>query len=129
MTLDCPVMMELLACPCCQHPLWDPVTVPCGHTFCKRCLQGAARGRCQVCRTKLKISGEQELRCNTLLSDLLDKCLDPHTKINRITRDLRHLIAQHKYEEAGKVACKAVTLGKDTTKRGAWASRVQLVQF
>ncbi|XP_040201043.1 LON peptidase N-terminal domain and RING finger protein 1-like isoform X3 [Rana temporaria] len=103
-------MMELLACPCCQHPLWDPVTVPCGHTFCKRCLQGAARGRCQVCRTKLKISGEQELRCNTLLSDLLDKCLDPHTKINRITRDLRHLIAQQKYEEAGKVACKAVTL-------------------
>lgn len=110
MTLDCREMMELLACPCCQHPLWDPVTVPCGHTFCKRCLQGAARGRCQVCRAKLKISGDQELRCNTLLSDLLDKCLDPHTKINRITRDLHHLIAQQKYEEAGKVACNAVTL-------------------
>ncbi|CAI9552828.1 unnamed protein product [Staurois parvus] len=101
--------MELLGCPSCLHPLWPPVTAPCGHTFCKRCLQGAAR--CQVCRSQLRIPEDQELPCNTLLSHLMDKCLDPPpTKLTRITRDLHHLLAQHQYEEAGKVASKAVLL-------------------
>ncbi|XP_018415055.1 PREDICTED: LON peptidase N-terminal domain and RING finger protein 1-like [Nanorana parkeri] len=102
--------MEMFNCPSCQHPLWEPVTVPCGHTFCKRCLQGPTRGKCHVCKHKLKIRGDQNLRCNTLLSDLLDKCLDPPTKVNRITRDLQDLITQHKYDEAEKVACKAVAM-------------------
>ncbi|KAM5173035.1 LON peptidase N-terminal domain and RING finger protein 1-like [Mantella aurantiaca] len=102
--------MDLFCCPCCQQPLWDPVTVPCGHTFCKSCLQGAARDKCHVCKDELKIRGEQDLRCNTLLSNLLDKCLDQQTKVHRITRDLHHLIGQQQYEEAGKVASKAIAM-------------------
>lgn len=103
----------MLDCPICQSPLWDPVTVPCGHTFCKRCLHGATRGKCHVCKGKLKMTGEQDLRCNTLLANLLDKCLNQETKVSRITRDLHHLIAQQQYEEAGKAACKAIAMGKD----------------
>lgn len=41
---------------------------------------------------------------------MLDKCLEPQTKVIRITRDIQDLIAQNKYEEAGKVTCKAVAM-------------------
>ncbi|XP_068134485.1 LON peptidase N-terminal domain and RING finger protein 1-like [Hyperolius riggenbachi] len=100
--------MELFSCPYCQEALWEPVTVPCGHTFCRRCLQGPAGSKCQVCQRGLELRGPQDLRCNTLVSNLLERCLDPETKVSRMTRDLQELVAQQCYEEAGKLASRAI---------------------
>lgn len=103
--------MELFNCPSCQQILWQPVTLACGHSFCKKCLKSV--NRCQICKQRLKIRSVTELRCNTLLSNLLDKCLDMDTKVTRITRDLEDLISAQQYEEAGKVACKGIVMGKE----------------
>eukprot|EP00929_Paragymnodinium_shiwhaense_P000239 TRINITY_DN100491_c0_g1_i1.p1 TRINITY_DN100491_c0_g1~~TRINITY_DN100491_c0_g1_i1.p1 ORF type:complete len:423 (-),score=108.18 TRINITY_DN100491_c0_g1_i1:60-1328(-) len=39
-------------CSICMKLLLDPVTVPCGHTFCRGCLEQSLgyRGQCAVCR-------------------------------------------------------------------------------
>lgn len=103
--------MELFNCPSCQQILWQPVTLACGHSFCKKCLKSV--NRCQICKQRLKIRSVTELRCNTLLSNLLDKCLDMDTKVTRITRDLEDLISAQQYEEAGKVACKGIVMAPD----------------
>ncbi|XP_069825197.1 LON peptidase N-terminal domain and RING finger protein 1-like isoform X2 [Dendropsophus ebraccatus] len=118
--------MELFSCPSCQSTLWEPVTLPCGHTFCRRCLKAATR--CQVCKQRLKGGrGGHELRGNTLLSNLLDKCLDLDTKVRRITRDLDQLISSHSYEEAAKVACRGVVMAPEDVPLRILRSRVYLL--
>ncbi|XP_072001634.1 LON peptidase N-terminal domain and RING finger protein 1-like isoform X1 [Engystomops pustulosus] len=116
--------MELLSCPSCQQTLWEPITLACGHTFCKICLKAARR--CQICKQRLKISGAQELRCNTLLSNLLDKCLDLDTKVKRITRDLEDLVTARQYEEAAKVACKGIVMAPEAVPLRILRSQVYL---
>ncbi|KAG9154762.1 hypothetical protein Leryth_014260 [Lithospermum erythrorhizon] len=45
-------------CTVCQQLLYEPVTTPCGHSFCRSCLfQSMDRGnRCPLCRTVLFIT-------------------------------------------------------------------------
>ncbi|XP_075066211.1 LON peptidase N-terminal domain and RING finger protein 1-like isoform X2 [Mixophyes fleayi] len=118
--------MELFDCLCCQQPLWDPVTVPCGHTFCRRCLKGSSLRRCHVCKQRVKIRDAQDLRCNTLLSNLLEKCLSTETKLTRITRDVEDLISLQQYEEAGKIACKGVVMAPEDVPLRVLRSQVYL---
>ncbi|XP_017397565.1 E3 ubiquitin-protein ligase RNF135 isoform X1 [Cebus imitator] len=67
-----------LGCIICQGLLDCPATLPCGHSFCRRCLESLwdARGAgdrwaCPTCR---EVAAQQpQLRKNTLLQDLADK--------------------------------------------------------
>ncbi|XP_070083787.1 E3 ubiquitin-protein ligase RNF135 [Equus przewalskii] len=67
-----------LGCVICHELLTWPVTLPCGHSFCRHCLTralGEGRERrhwsCPTCRES---AGQQpQLRKNTLLQDLADK--------------------------------------------------------
>ncbi|XP_064223750.1 E3 ubiquitin-protein ligase RNF135 isoform X3 [Aotus nancymaae] len=67
-----------LGCIICQGLLDCPATLPCGHSFCRRCLESlwGARGAggrwaCPTCR---EVAAQQpRLRKNTLLQDLADK--------------------------------------------------------
>ncbi|XP_036312025.1 LON peptidase N-terminal domain and RING finger protein 1 isoform X2 [Pipistrellus kuhlii] len=43
----------LLSCPGCRGFLSEPVTVPCGHSYCRRCLRRGLRARCRLCRASL----------------------------------------------------------------------------
>ncbi|XP_023038614.1 E3 ubiquitin-protein ligase RNF135 isoform X1 [Piliocolobus tephrosceles] len=67
-----------LGCIICQELLDWPATLPCGHSFCRRCLEGlwGARGAgrrwaCPTCREGA--AQQPRLRKNTLLQDLADK--------------------------------------------------------
>ncbi|XP_069510085.1 LON peptidase N-terminal domain and RING finger protein 1 isoform X3 [Ambystoma mexicanum] len=103
--------MDLLRCPACLDFLWDPVTVSCGHSVCKRCLGGASR--CPGCRQRLTSLGVREARCNVLLGGLLDKCLDAAHKVALLKGDLRELLRRHDYREALRVAQRAVDLAPE----------------
>ncbi|XP_053323274.1 LON peptidase N-terminal domain and RING finger protein 2-like isoform X1 [Spea bombifrons] len=111
--------MDVFNCPSCQQALWDPVTVRCGHSFCKGCLRRPAVDRCHVCKQKLKPRGAQELKCNTLLCNLLEKCLQSETRLNRVRSDLRDLLSLQVHEEAAKVASRGVAMGRKEEKRQA----------
>ncbi|KAM4748159.1 LON peptidase N-terminal domain and RING finger protein 1-like [Rhinophrynus dorsalis] len=118
--------MDMFLCLACQQPLWDPVTVRCGHSFCRRCLQGPSSERCHVCKKRLRIRGPQDLKCNTLLCNLLDKCLDTETKVNRVKRDLQDLISLQEYEEAAKLACKGIVMDPEDVSLRILRSQVYL---
>lgn len=48
-------MLSELECQVCVTLLYEPLTAPCGHTFCKRCLFRSLdhSSRCPLCRTEL----------------------------------------------------------------------------
>ncbi|XP_038269212.1 LON peptidase N-terminal domain and RING finger protein 1-like isoform X3 [Dermochelys coriacea] len=105
--------MEVFLCPACRFVLWDPVTVSCGHSFCKRCLGGALPSRCLVCRGRLKLLGSRAVHCNVLLGGLLEKCLDRDTKLARLQSHLQDLLRSRDYRAALRTTQKGLELAPD----------------
>ncbi|PRW58966.1 DNA excision repair ERCC-8-like isoform B [Chlorella sorokiniana] len=61
-------------CTLCMRLFYDPVTTPCGHTFCKPCFARAldhSISRCPMCRTVLHTG--RELTVTVALKNLLEK--------------------------------------------------------
>ncbi|XP_036299160.1 LON peptidase N-terminal domain and RING finger protein 3 isoform X2 [Pipistrellus kuhlii] len=116
-------------CRKCHGFLWDPVSLSCGHTFCKVCLERgrAADRRCALCGVKLSAlmvatglargarrAGQQApppLRVNVVLSGLLGKLFPARARAsqlrhegNRLYRERQVEAALLKYNEAVKLA-------------------------
>lgn len=71
-TPDRTLSEELLLCPICLDLFDLPISTPCGHNFCRDCIQGywetAELSQCPVCKQKL--SRGPEFKVNTLISEL-----------------------------------------------------------
>ncbi|XP_029439119.1 LON peptidase N-terminal domain and RING finger protein 1-like isoform X2 [Rhinatrema bivittatum] len=118
--------MDLFHCPACRGFLWDPVTVSCGHSFCKRCLGSSLPSRCQACRQRLSYMGMKGLRSNVVLASLLDKCLDRDTKVSRLKSNLRDLLDGEDYQQALKVVQKGVDMDPEDVQLRIWRSEVHV---
>ncbi|XP_038604323.1 LON peptidase N-terminal domain and RING finger protein 3 isoform X2 [Tachyglossus aculeatus] len=111
-------------CRKCQGFLCEPVSLPCGHTFCKLCLerQRPGRRRCALCNAPaagrpLPTSPSPPppppppLRVNVILSNLLTKWFPGPARAsrlrhegNRLYRERKLEAALHKYNEAVSLA-------------------------
>ncbi|XP_030065802.1 LON peptidase N-terminal domain and RING finger protein 3 isoform X2 [Microcaecilia unicolor] len=61
---------DLFTCRQCQGVLYEPVSLPCGHTWCRRCLERESGSpRCRRCGQPAR-----HCRVNVVLSNLLAKC-------------------------------------------------------
>ncbi|XP_072514710.1 E3 ubiquitin/ISG15 ligase TRIM25-like [Salminus brasiliensis] len=81
---------QQLCCPICLDLLTDPVTIPCGHSYCKTCLrhywdQKAGDGGCccPQCRRSFRV--RPELNRNTVLAELVEKCRGRRSSSRRPT--------------------------------------------
>ncbi|XP_068614749.1 E3 ubiquitin-protein ligase TRIM39-like [Brachionichthys hirsutus] len=70
--VGCVLSEEQLQCPICLDLLTQPVSTPCGHNFCRDCIEGYWRSahlsRCPVC--KQMFNRLPELRVNILISEV-----------------------------------------------------------
>ncbi|XP_047189613.1 tripartite motif-containing protein 16-like isoform X2 [Scophthalmus maximus] len=64
-------------CPICLDILRDPVSIPCGHTYCMSCINGywdqAESGQCRCPQCRDAFSPRPVLRRNTVLAEVVDK--------------------------------------------------------
>ncbi|KAM5332168.1 E3 ubiquitin-protein ligase TRIM4 isoform 2-T2 [Glossophaga mutica] len=81
-------LQEELSCPICLEYFQDPVSLECGHNFCRRCLrysleQGGRSFPCPECR---QLSSPTALRPNWALTRLVDRArrLHPHPTPDRL---------------------------------------------
>ncbi|XP_058024986.1 LON peptidase N-terminal domain and RING finger protein 1-like isoform X1 [Ahaetulla prasina] len=105
--------MELFVCPSCRLVLWDPVTVSCGHSFCRRCLGETLPSECCLCGEKLGLLGSRTPSSNVLLGNLLEKGLNTAAKVARLKRDLRELVSNRDFQEALRTLEKGIDLAPD----------------
>ena len=65
--------MKKLECPICLDIMTDPVTAPCGHAFCKVCIESAIKKmpKCVFCREE--IPKDYKFRISYLLQDLIEE--------------------------------------------------------
>ncbi|KAL2815337.1 hypothetical protein BJX63DRAFT_420420 [Aspergillus granulosus] len=74
-----------LDCQMCYSLILDPLTTPCGHTFCRGCVAMALShsNLCPICRQKLNMTTSvQSEQTNKRLSDLI-QLFDPETVASR----------------------------------------------
>ncbi len=68
--VETPAVEDPFLCQAC-HCLWkDPLTVSCGHTFCRSCVDSQPLKKCQQCRKKRE---EWQYRTNVLLQHISEK--------------------------------------------------------
>ncbi|XP_032993733.1 LON peptidase N-terminal domain and RING finger protein 3 [Lacerta agilis] len=105
---------EVFGCRKCQGFLYEPVSLLCGHTFCKKCLekersQAATAAGCSLCPEGKSV--QPRLRINVILSNLLAKCFPGRVKASRLRHEGNLLYkeknlqaALQKYNEAVRLA-------------------------
>ncbi|XP_074958755.1 LON peptidase N-terminal domain and RING finger protein 1-like isoform X2 [Phalacrocorax aristotelis] len=107
--------LDMLRCPSCLLLLWEPVTVSCGHSFCKPCLRGAAPPRCPLCQERLKLLGAGAARCNVVLCGLLEKCVEWKSRPAWLAARVRDCLTRGDAREALRMAQKGVELAPDAS--------------
>lgn len=106
-----------LRCCGCGRFLGEPVTVPCGHTYCRRCLRRELRARCRRCRDWLLPAGGTStapapLRTSVVLNRLAEKWFPGECERARAATRLEELLAQGRFREALGAVNQAVRAGK-----------------
>ncbi|XP_025944094.1 LON peptidase N-terminal domain and RING finger protein 1 [Apteryx mantelli] len=94
-----------LRCCGCPRFLSEPVTVPCGHSYCRRCLRRELRARCRRCRDWLLPVGgtgaaAAPLRTSVVLNQLAEKWFPGECERARAGVRLEELLAQGRFREA-----------------------------
>lgn len=102
------------SCGLCLGFLLEPVTLPCGHSFCKRCLERErARAEqpvvCKECGDSSK--GLQSFRVNVVLGHLLAKWFPSWHRAGRLRREGNGLYAERKVEAALETYDQAILTG------------------
>ncbi|XP_027741434.1 LON peptidase N-terminal domain and RING finger protein 1-like [Empidonax traillii] len=107
--------LDLLRCPCCRLLLWEPVTVSCGHSFCKPCLGGAGLSRCPLCQERLELLGVGAARSSVVLCGLLERCVERERLLAGLAERARDRLARGDAQEALRMAQRGVELAPDSS--------------
>ncbi|KAM9850367.1 LON peptidase N-terminal domain and RING finger protein 1 [Aulostomus maculatus] len=85
--------MDLLECPLCLFLMCEPVTVSCGHTFCRRCVGSFLPSKCPTCKDRMKQRDMKSTKNNVLLISVVEKCYPDDSKVKC------HILEKLKAEE------------------------------
>ncbi|XP_067903224.1 LON peptidase N-terminal domain and RING finger protein 3-like [Heterodontus francisci] len=123
-----PPSKGLLSCLKCTGTLFEPVTLRCGHSYCKNCLEKererttASSPSCKLCKEKLPAAGAY--RINVVLNSFLGKYFPTETRAltlrhegNVLYKKNKPLAALERYHEAIALAPKDHLL---------WSNRAQI---
>uniref|UniRef100_A0A668UVS2 LON peptidase N-terminal domain and ring finger 3 n=1 Tax=Oreochromis aureus TaxID=47969 RepID=A0A668UVS2_OREAU len=96
---------EDFSCRICLSFLFEPVTLTCGHCFCKKCLERERKEKerpvvCKECRNVSAVSDSLSLRVNVVLSNLLAKWFPTQYQAGQLRREGNGLYAEKKMEAA-----------------------------
>ncbi|MED6234942.1 hypothetical protein ATANTOWER_009165 [Ataeniobius toweri] len=109
----------VFGCPNCHGFLGEPVTVACGHSYCKRCLQRRLVSRCRLCHEP--VGGEE--KTNVALCGLLEKWFPDELKKLKTLQKVEASCGRKRYSEAVSLA--SDVLRSDPTATLARLSRAE----
>ncbi|KAB7495971.1 LON peptidase N-terminal domain and RING finger protein 3, partial [Armadillidium nasatum] len=91
-------------CPYCMGFLYEPITLSCGHTYCKMCAINGTIKACLVCNTTNDTSAPE---INVLISSLLEKWWSKEMKGISLRTEGETFIKEKKYSKALKTFTEA----------------------
>ncbi|KAM3866535.1 LON peptidase N-terminal domain and RING finger protein 1 [Diretmus argenteus] len=102
--------MDLLECPVCLFLMCEPVTMSCGHSFCRRCVGGFLPSRCPACKERLKQRDVRNIKNNVLLIRVVEKCWPDETKMKC---HLQEKLKAGEFADALRIANEGIELVPD----------------
>ncbi|TWW55186.1 LON peptidase N-terminal domain and RING finger protein 1 [Takifugu flavidus] len=99
--------MDLLECPICLFLMSEPVTMSCGHTFCRRCVGGSLPPKCPSCKERFKQREVKNIRNNVLLIGVVEKCCPDETKVKC---HVQEKLKANEFTEALRIATEGLDL-------------------
>ncbi|KAI1898402.1 hypothetical protein AGOR_G00071960 [Albula goreensis] len=109
--------MDLLECPICEFLMCEPVTVSCGHSFCRRCVGTNLPSRCPVCKDKLKLRDVKNIKNNVLLFSVIEKCCPEEVKLKC---HLQESLKAGEFTQALRVADEGMEIAPDDLSLKLW---------
>lgn len=101
--------MDLLECPLCLFLMCEPVTMSCGHTFCRRCVGSCLPSKCPTCKERLKQREVKSMKNNVLLISVAEKCCPQETKMKC---HIQEKLKANEFLEALRASDEGINLGK-----------------
>ncbi|XP_031158621.2 LON peptidase N-terminal domain and ring finger 1, like [Sander lucioperca] len=102
---------DVFDCPNCHSFLGEPVTIACGHSYCKRCLRRRLLSKCRLCNAP--VSGEE--KANIMLCGLLEKWFPDELKKSKRICEVDELCRRRCYQEAVSLATDVIQCDPETT--------------
>ncbi|CAJ1052262.1 LON peptidase N-terminal domain and ring finger 1%2C like [Xyrichtys novacula] len=102
---------DLFDCPNCRSFLGEPVTLACGHTYCKCCLQRRLLPKCKLCTEGVR--GEE--KANVILSGLLEKWFPEEFSRSKMICEVDTLCRKKRFQEAVSLATDVIQHDPETT--------------
>ncbi|XP_067889985.1 LON peptidase N-terminal domain and RING finger protein 2 isoform X2 [Heterodontus francisci] len=105
-----------LSCRVCLALLFEPVSLPCGHTFCRRCVEKETVTECKLCQrpaaggTSSPGSSDPNFRLNVVLCNLLEKWFPSECRIQRLQLEAARLARSGDYSAALRLCDQALSL-------------------
>merc|ERR1719445_2901256 len=71
------VKAEDFDCSLCFRLLWQPITTPCGHTYCKACIDRSLdhKRECPLCKTTLAYHHSVKMATNEFVEETIRRML------------------------------------------------------
>ncbi|XP_029443064.1 LON peptidase N-terminal domain and RING finger protein 1 isoform X2 [Rhinatrema bivittatum] len=91
------------SCPGCRGFLGEPVTAPCGHSYCRRCLRGELLSSCRFCQQALSFRAPEdrtESRPSVVLNQLAEKWFPAQSHRAKALNRLGELLRRGHFGEA-----------------------------
>ena len=102
---------DMFTCSLCQSLWSEPVTLRCGHTFCRTCLEKDRPKRCRRCMADVN-STVASLKTNVLLSRTVEKWFPGQLAAVRLKQEGNSLFGQKKLQRAIGAYTKAIQHGE-----------------
>lgn len=100
-------------CKMCDSLCNEPLTIPCGHTFCRTCLEKDP-GKCIRCGSVFDMKSESisTLKTNILMLKTVEKWFPKEATAVKLKNQGNLLFSQKKFETAARIYTKAIEEGK-----------------
>ena len=104
--------VDMFSCSDCRALLQDPITIPCGHSFCRKCLDKNQSRTCKKCSTIHHYSNFANIKTNVLLLSLLERWFPSELESIELKSRGNELFSRGNFKEAIHVYNDAITRGK-----------------
>lgn len=102
----------MFTCLICRGLFNEPVTIPCGHTYCRICLEKDKSKACKKCGIVHYFLNISRLKTNFLLSRIVQQWFPSECRAAGLKSKGNNLMETHKFEKAILLYSEAIELGK-----------------